>query len=184
MAAFMTGAELLELAASKGLHVGHLPAVPARSTVVDCEDQSQQSARHRQQPEHQQQQDDPPSLGWWAASLHLAGDPAAVQPLWEALLHQALRSAKQGKWPRKVRSTYGLVYWCEPLSALVLDEELHSALFQAAPVLLRAAYMQVTARVWQQQLAERYAVLQAAFMRWRAQGLSEVRQRLLDGRVP
>lgn len=115
------------------------------------------------------------SLSWLAVRLSLAGDRRTLDRLFYALLHQAARLGKRESWRPQARGVDGAPrHYLADLCALVLDAELHPALFAADPALY-AATLGVTQTIWRADLEPRYRALRACLDRWRVEGLDQVR---------
>ncbi len=109
-----------------------------------------------------------PRLPWLACLMAYAGDAGGATELWTALVSEAVRLGKRGRWPPTVPGADGRpVFYREALASLALDEIRFSSKFstEAADV-VRAAYIGVTVDEWRRHLADRYAPLRARFDAW------------------
>ncbi len=70
-------------------------------------------------------------------------------------------------------------FYLDALAMLVLDEDMHRALFAAAPGLY-AIYLDVTDDAWKRTLERRFLMLQGKYQSWIGIALGHYRQALMD----
>jgi hypothetical protein len=109
---------------------------------------------------------DVPRIPWLAAQYSYAGDMSGYWDLWHALALEAHKIGRNEGWAARVMNTSGYPqYYHGTLAALVLDADLHRAIFAASP-LVYSIYLNVTPETWERLLSPRYDALQQRYERW------------------
>lgn len=109
---------------------------------------------------------DVPRIPWLAARFAFAGDQNGYWDLWHALALEAHKIGRNEGWAARVMNTKGYPqYYHGSLAAMVLDADMHQAIFAASPKVF-AIYLDVSEEVWSQLLSGRYDQLQQRYQRW------------------
>ncbi len=123
---------------------------------------------------------DVPRLPWLALRFSVAGDQSGYWELWYALVFEAQRAGRAEGWAPRIKSNDGTPrFYQHELAQLVLDADVHRALFLAAPQLF-FLYMGVTPEAWGKVLAPRYVHLHTKFERWVDTGRSLIQRWLCE----
>lgn len=110
---------------------------------------------------------DVPPIPWLAAQYSFAQDGSSYEKLWNVLALEAHKISRRQGWAPRVRDRFGKPqFYHGTLAALVLDAEMHRAIFLAGGSALFAIYLNVEVPLWEQVLFGRYISLQVVYERW------------------
>jgi hypothetical protein len=108
-----------------------------------------------------------PPIPWLAAQYSFAQDASSYEKLWNVLALEAHKISRREGWAPRVRDVTGHPqFYHGTLAALVLDAEMHRAIFLAGGSALFAVYLNVDIPLWEQVLFGRYISLQVVYERW------------------
>lgn len=122
---------------------------------------------------------DVPRIPWLAAQYSFAQDSSSYEELWNVLALEAHKISRHERWAPRIRNTVGQPqFYHGMLAALVLDAEMHRAIFLLGGSALFAAYLNVDSQLWEQVLFGRYVSLQVVYERWLGVALGMIQRAL------
>lgn len=123
-----------------------------------------------------------PAVHFDAACYSFAGEHAPFWRLHAALLDHAQVLGARYQWPKTVKDPYGLSKEYLPrMSMLVLAEDAYGPLFRLLDGVLYDFVMDVTHRVWENEIQDRYEVLRNdVWLRWLYDAAQEIQAMLSE----